>query len=197
MDKKRATALNPACETRTVVREVHGAHTWEIHNWKSWVACSERDASLYSAKFSVGPVINDKGEEENTSWMIKAFPRKSNGEDMLAFRLISLNKDTPKGTFQFKTIHRTKLWGRVGEATVSKFKPLPLDAASHWVTCIRYHTSETLTMRVKVRIVNSSATSPPLPLPLLALVAPSVASGDGVAAAADAGHTKKVRTKQS
>ncbi len=136
----------------TSILEFKGHHYWKIHNWKGWVGCSEKDATIYSEKFSV-PIINDDGKVENTQWMVKAFPKKhsTTGKDMLAFRLVSLNSKTPKGSFYFKTVAKNFL-GR--EHIISKFKPLPLDAAYHWMTCIRYHTSDNLTIKVKLRIVS-------------------------------------------
>ncbi len=151
-----------ALDSLTNVSEFRGHHYWTIRNWRGWVGCSEKDATIYSEKFSI-PIINDEGEEDNTQWMVKAFPKKhaNTGKDMLAFRLISLNKKTPKGSFHFKTVARNLL-GQ--ETTISKFKPLPLDAAYHWMTCIRYHTSETLVIKVKLRIVSTHnvRSAPPL-----------------------------------
>jgi hypothetical protein len=143
----------------TTISEFAGHFYWTIENWKSWIACSEKDATLSSGKFDVH-IVNEKGEPEATTWMIKAFTKKhASGKDTLAFRLVSLNSQTPKGTFQFRTVHRTKLWGGFGEATVSKFKPLPLDAANHWMTCIRYHTSNSLTVKVNLKIVSAQTVS--------------------------------------
>ncbi len=146
-------------DSLTSVAAFTGHHYWTIENWRGWVGCSEKGAMIYSEKFSI-PIVNDDGEEENTLWMIKAFPKKhtSTGKEMLAFRLVSLNKRTPRGSFHFKTVARNFL-GQ--ETTVSKFKPLPLDAAYHWMTCIRYHTSETLVMKVKLQVVSSHNVRPP------------------------------------
>lgn len=140
-------------DSLTNISEFKGHHYWTIRNWRGWVGCSEKDATIYSDKFTI-PIINDEGEHENTQWMIKAFPKKhaTSGKDMLAFRLVSLNKKTAKGSFHFKTVAKNLLGG---ETAVSKFKPLPLDAAYHWMTCIRYHTSDTLTIKVKLRIVST------------------------------------------
>jgi hypothetical protein len=40
------------------------------------------------------------------------------------------------GMLRFKTLNRS-LFGK--RNVVSRFKPLPLDASRHWITCIRYH----------------------------------------------------------
>ena len=147
-----------AFDSLTNISEFNGCHYWTIRNWKSWVGCSEADATIFSDKFCI-PITNSEGNEEETFWMIKAFPRKHNatGKDMLAFRLVSLNEKTPKGMFHFKTIGKPLLGC---ETSVSKFKPLPLDSAYHWMTCIRYHPSEALTIKVKIKIVTNQKTRP-------------------------------------
>ncbi len=164
-----------AVDSLTNVAEFRGSHYWTIRNWRGWVGCSEKDAVICSEKFSI-PIMNDAGEEENTSWMIKAFPKKhvGTGKEMLAFRLVSLNKKTPKGSFHFKTVSRNLLGH---ETAISKFKPLPLDAAYHWMTCIRYHTSDTLVIKVKLRIVSTHNVRPvsvPVPAAPAAPAAPAV-----------------------
>ena len=113
-----------AADSLTNISEFKGSHYWTIKNWRGWVGCSEKDATIFSEKFWI-PIVNDAGEHEMTQWMIKAFPKKhaNTGKDMLAFRLISLNKKTPKGSFHFKTVAKNFL-GK--ETVVSKFKPLPL-----------------------------------------------------------------------
>ena len=152
--------MTSGSDSLTNISEFNGHHYWTIKNWKGWVGCSEADATIYSEKFSI-PITNSEGMEEETFWMIKAFPKKYNAsgkaKDMLAFRLVSLNEKTPRGMFHFKTVTKS-IFG--GETTVSKFKPLPLDAAFHWMTCIRYHTSDTLTIKVKVKIVTNQKCIP-------------------------------------
>ena len=127
-------------------------HTWTIRNWKTWLGCSERgnQAALYSDKFYVS-VINEDGYEKQIGWQIMAFPKKVNGsKDMIAFRLVCLDANPPKGSFNFETI-TPSFFGR--QKPYSVFKSLPLDAAHHWSTCVRYHPKSDLTVKVNVKVV--------------------------------------------
>lgn len=144
-----------AFDSHTNLAVFEGKHVWTIRNWKAWLGCSESrskcEAAIYSEKFGI-PIVNEDGEEEMTWWQIKAYPKKNdlNNKNMLAFRLISHNTQTPKGSFYFETITNTFLGFHTW---ISKFKPLPLDGAYHWMTCITHYPHKDLKLKVKLRIV--------------------------------------------
>ena len=148
----------PTChphDSLTEVTSFRGKHLWMIKNWKSWVGCSEKPVVIQSDIFSI-PIVNDEGNQELTTWMIKAFPKRyaQENKDMLAFRLVCLSKHVPKGSFHFETVTPSILGGH---SPTNKFKPLPLDAAYHWMTFIRYHPGKDLIMKVKINIVVPNA----------------------------------------
>ena len=91
-------------------------------------------------------------EDEPTRWQIVAFAKRNGktNKDYLAFRLISHNRATPRGTFNFETLTKGLLCGR---QVSTRFKSLPLDAAYHWSTCVRHHPPKDLTMCVRIRVV--------------------------------------------
>jgi len=152
----------------TTVSQNVGEHRWTIQNWRGWLNCSERQgADLFSSPFFVVLAHgqgHDQGqwERQEVAFMIKAFPKKNRemGHDMLAFRLVCLASKPPKGTFKFKTV-ATGILG--GQTTVSSFSALPIDAAHHWVTCVRYHPEKDLTIRVKVNVVSTDKALPLIP----------------------------------
>ena len=139
--------------SETNLKTFKGKHSWSIKGWKNWMSCSENleKTTLYSDTFTV-PV--DYGDQDNiqTKWQIKAFLKHDpqQKKEYLAFRLVSLNEVTPRGTFHFES----KCWGILcGVTTHTRFAALPLDAANKWATCIRMHPSEDLIMCVKIKIV--------------------------------------------
>ena len=84
-------------------------------------------------------------------------PSPQTGKDYLAFRLMSHNRITPKGTFHFETLSRGIF---CGQQVGTKFKSLPLDAAYHWSTCVRHHPAKDLTMCIKIKVVMEDGNSP-------------------------------------
>ena len=103
---------------------------------------------LYSQAFEVkGPA------EATTRWQVKAYPKSiaRTGQQVLAFRLVSLNNDALLGSFHFVTYADDWILGR--RAVVS-FAPLPLDAAWHYSTCVRSHPADDLILCVKIRVVS-------------------------------------------
>ena len=135
-------------ETRLVAFE--GRHFWTITNWRSWVNCSSEDATLYSAELEVSA-----GANNTTRWQVKAYPKTntSNGHQYLAFQLVSLNEETPLGSFHFVTYTEDWMLGRRARLA---FAPLPLDSAWHYSTCVRAHPAQDLVMCVKIKIVAST-----------------------------------------
>ena len=138
-------------DSQTVITDFVGKHLWMIKNWKSWVGCSEKPVIIHSEVFTI-PIVDEEGQEKLTHWQIKAFPKRyaQENKDMLAFRLVCLSKHVPKGSFHFETVTPSALGGHT---STNKFKPLPLDAAYHWMTCIRLHPGKDLIMKVKIKIV--------------------------------------------
>ena len=87
-----------------------------------------------------------------TKFLAEEF-KKANGIDSIAFRLVNLDHKTPKGSFYFETLARSKLLNWKWMKTHSVFAPLPLDAAHHWSTCIHHHSNKDLTVRVHLKAV--------------------------------------------
>ena len=75
--------------------------------------------------------------------------------------MISHNRVTPRGTFNFETLTKGYFFhwcsGGRKKKVSTRFKSLPLDAAYHWSTCVRHHPPKDLTMCVRIRVVGVEA----------------------------------------
>ena len=133
-------------EMTTEIVKYQAEYLWTIKNWKAWL--ESNSDFLRSSVFDVN-ILDEDGCPRQFKFQLIAKPHRApSGKQVIGFKLMSLDARVPRGSFKF-----TLMKNNFRMLTSVKWDPIPFQNANNTISCLFYHPSKTITLKVVLNII--------------------------------------------
>ena len=133
-------------EMTTEIVHYKAEYLWTIKNWKPWL--NSTSDFLRSSVFYAN-TLDEDGCPKVFKFQLMAKPHIApSGKQVIGFKLLVLDSMVPRGYFKFKLLKKNfRMFASV------KWDPIPFQQANQTISCLFYHPSKTIILKVELNII--------------------------------------------